>query len=507
MSSSDALRQALDPTKDHAIIVAVECYRKADIARVKHGRADAEAVAATLCELGMPAENQTLLYDGDATYATIGSAFRRVLKDLARDERCFIYYVGHGFYEDGSNYLTAYDTDRGDLLRTAYRLQKLMGLIKESECKRIVLFLDACHIGVEVDDTMRDTSAGLEPELDIDEHYCTCFASCRSDQKSRSHDDLGHGIWTHHLLPALRGEEPGVLRDGTTWVDARLLQEHLFNQVRLTARKLFTGFIQTPKFFGSYENTPLIVDVGPLLKQRERTPPAVADLIPSSLSVRKQFLHGFRSMSGFNKKHHSVPDRHTAATEAFARQVSVAELSEASEAVAEKLKKLGCKRSERKPNIGDGTAVFVTARFEYRIEMRLDPDDTSQIIEEHWIGQLEDLSILLDEQFNEVFDDFDGIVICAARSLNVESLVDHLEEMDDAPSFDADAQCTYCDIDVGGLQGRCRVTSEGMHLSMQQKAGAAELLAAGTNVIGALKGTTAAAALLGKGARTKKLKA
>jgi hypothetical protein len=75
---------------------------------------------------------------------------------------------------------------------------------------------------------------------------------------------LGHGIWTYHLLRALRGEElESVERDGL--ITSNSLQSYLAKMVPATVRATCTGKAQARYLYGTQSREFLIADVGPLI--------------------------------------------------------------------------------------------------------------------------------------------------------------------------------------------------------------------------------------------------
>src|SRR5690606_30679731 len=83
-------------------------------------------------------------------------------------------------------------------------------------------------------------------ELEGDD-YVGVFLSCSDGEKSHSSSAIGHGIFTWHLLRALRGEEPRALAR-CRWLTDVSLRDWLRSEIRsfITKRTNIRG-TQTPR--------------------------------------------------------------------------------------------------------------------------------------------------------------------------------------------------------------------------------------------------------------------
>src|SRR5579859_6990744 len=130
----------------------------------------------------------------------------------------------------------------------AYRC-KASKELRGSRCKRVVLFLDSCESGI-LDIPSRTIISHLTPtELEDffnSAEFCVCFASSETSQSSYSASSLKHGIWTYHVIEALKGEAPDILEQGR-YLTATVLQDYLMRAVPRTIAKSFsTPIHQTP---------------------------------------------------------------------------------------------------------------------------------------------------------------------------------------------------------------------------------------------------------------------
>jgi len=247
-----------------AFIVAIEEYQRQDFLRVDFAEADARGVPESLKQSGLSDDNIIVLLSATATKTTIESKLKTFMKTVNEDDQLFCFYAGHGFAEDGSNFITCYDTQPEDLSSTSISLQEFFKNLRVSKCRRIIIFLDSCHSGLEIFQGMRQIAARrtdreLQQLIEQDQ-YCVGFASCKSDESSYSHRDLGHGIWTHCLVRALRGEDSAALVQNR-FLTGSSLQAFLLQEVQTTVKSLFSArLVQTPCMFGNLTQDFLIAD-------------------------------------------------------------------------------------------------------------------------------------------------------------------------------------------------------------------------------------------------------
>ena len=202
----------------HAIIIGIETYMDDGIVPVKYAAVDAAGFSDALELHGFAKDDQLLLLDDDATKSRMESRIKQFMRGVGRDDVLYVFYAGYGLAVNGCNYLTCYDSEPSDPAATGIKFQMLFEEFGKCGCKRVVLFLDCCRGGLavesatatDIEKTARGVLSGLNDDelvesLDSAEN-CACFSSCKSDEKSHSHERLGHGIWAHGLIGALSGD-------------------------------------------------------------------------------------------------------------------------------------------------------------------------------------------------------------------------------------------------------------------------------------------------------------
>ena len=141
----------------YAVVIGISEYgNKLSLAsneKLQFPETDAEALYAILLSEeggGIPPANIRLLLGRDATRAEVTRVIEDWLPSAATaNDTVFIYFSGHGHYENGAGYLLTYDTDRQNIAGTSYPMARLQRALRDTiRAKTKVLFTDACHSGV-----------------------------------------------------------------------------------------------------------------------------------------------------------------------------------------------------------------------------------------------------------------------------------------------------------------------------------------------------------------------
>lgn len=191
-----------------------------------------------------PKENVKLLLDDEATRFHIEDAISGWLfEHSSPDSTVVIFFAGHGGTEpdktqqevDGvAKYLLPWDTNKDNLFASAISTNKFSELLKTVAAKRQVIFLDACHSGGVVSKGARDI--GVDPYAHLAQgEGRLMIAAAKANQLSYEVPELGHGIFTHHLLEALQGAAD---YNGDGQVTALEVFRYLQEKVPQTAREM-----------------------------------------------------------------------------------------------------------------------------------------------------------------------------------------------------------------------------------------------------------------------------
>lgn len=204
--------------KKHAVIIAIQDYRnKPHIPSVSYARNDAQAFREMLIEqLNFTEEEITYWVDNDAVQNTLTNDLPYLVQGLTADYQFIFYYAGHGFFQNGHNRLTCWDSHQFNLSGTTVSLKDvLFDPLEKSGCQKSLVFLDCCSSDLTDKLNNRDVVSDMNArEFDAfvrTGKYDAVYSSCSAGEKSSSSGVIGHGIWTYHLIKALSGEAKGSI--------------------------------------------------------------------------------------------------------------------------------------------------------------------------------------------------------------------------------------------------------------------------------------------------------
>ncbi|SFS15451.1 Caspase domain-containing protein [Granulicella pectinivorans] len=218
----------------YAVLIGIETYQKQGISSVQFAQADAAAMKDVLVQhFGVPAENISLWLDSDATRSSFENDLTYTIRhQLSPGDRFIFFYAGHGFYANGSNRLTTWDTHPSNLAGTTVSLEEvLLKPLKEQQGIKSLVFIDACAADLKTSvEQARDMVSDLTPmefeALVQSTDHAAAFFACSPNEKAYPSDALMHGIWTYHLMQALQGDAEGAL-DRDRWITGDSLKNYL----------------------------------------------------------------------------------------------------------------------------------------------------------------------------------------------------------------------------------------------------------------------------------------
>ncbi|MBV9883668.1 MAG: hypothetical protein JO276_11720, partial [Sphingomonadaceae bacterium] len=281
----------------------------------------------------------------------------------------------------GANRLTACDTNPLQLGDTTIDLDaEVIERIKASECSRALLFIDACAedmkaLAVSTRSLIFDLSDDeIERKLDCDD-YLAVFLSCSDGEKSYGSDALGHGVFTWHLLRALRGEDPQAL-ERDRWMTDSSLRDWLESEVPAYVTKEMTvRGRQRPRAILNSPHTFRIRHIPP--------PPAAAATTLADLGLRNSdaYLEGtetgrIRSLPGFKSGYHHVPKDVNDYAANWIGQLLEGQLQEELDDLFSAARRaLGFKRKQGGVSLAGGDGNVDTPAFRYSVVCDQNPDD------------------------------------------------------------------------------------------------------------------------------------
>ncbi len=245
-----------------AIIISIENYfpkQRNQIPPVKYANNDAEKFKEILLnKLSIDESDIIILKNDKAIKTEIEDVIKYQMFSMTEDDRLIFYYVGHGFHDGATNYISTYDMSKTDISNTAISLRKLLlDPLKHSKCNNALIFIDACAQSF-VDEYSRSTISNInDEELFIFSnefpHYAL-FLSCQDGEKSYSCDTIENGIWTYYLTKAINESVDEVILNHQ-YITDRKLGDYLSLNVSQYAKSKY-DWNQNPKTIldSSYEN-------------------------------------------------------------------------------------------------------------------------------------------------------------------------------------------------------------------------------------------------------------
>ena len=214
-----------------------------------------------ISSIGVDQEDIHEYKDGDALKSTLEYDFYNLFHSLTENDRLIFYYVGHGFHDGVTNYLSTYDMHPYNVAGTAVSLRKiLLDPLVKSKCKNALIFIDACAKAFKNDNERNNLADINEEEFRIISSEFKCysiFLSCNPGQSSYSSDEFENGIWTYFLTKAITesNNEAVCKACDRKYITDRKLADYLSNHVSNYAKEI-CNWTQNPKtiFDSSYEN-------------------------------------------------------------------------------------------------------------------------------------------------------------------------------------------------------------------------------------------------------------
>lgn len=465
-----------------ALVIAIENYHT--IPPVIYATNDAIAISSALEKHGFDKINQKILIDADATKSGIESNLLRLTSAISDDDIFYFFYAGHGFSEAGANFITCWDSDTNDLKRTSIKLQSIFTQIKDAKSQKKAIFLDSCDSGLEFSTTTRNIYADLSDQELFDffknAEHCVCFSSCKANEESHSSNSLKHGIWTYHLVEVLEGNASNAIDLHAKRITGSSLQNYLSVQIPLSLRKAFTDpKHQTPWLYGSMSTDFEIADVSQIIQQRKATASAGLNDF-SSAELCGMDTGTIKSLSGFKKGSHRMPDSVNSHAGSFVKQIGYNELCEQFEEVGHSIKsEFGLKRREfTASEVEDGSGKILTPNFEFTMTMGQDENDHTSYFILYTLENIGDPSILLTDAFSNVFSDtFTCLIFKNTSKQNIADLIDEIEDLDDESIYlDYPNDSSTCTISLQDQKGELKITSNSLRFTCEQAADTNELL-------------------------------
>jgi len=166
----------------------------------------------------------------------------------------FVFYSGHGVpgLKDHRGYLLPVDADPATAELNGYPLDRLLVNLERIEARSVTVLIDACFSGQSAGGWLIPSASPVyvatEPPARVE--GIVLLTAAGPDQVASWDEHAGHGLFTHHVLQALRGAgDRPPHGDGDGAITLGEVQSYLDDEMSYAARRAF-GRVQAASVTG-----------------------------------------------------------------------------------------------------------------------------------------------------------------------------------------------------------------------------------------------------------------
>jgi uncharacterized caspase-like protein/uncharacterized protein YecT (DUF1311 family) len=187
------------------LAVGLNRYSDWSIPELQFAEHDASAIADALSRYDRANVEASVvsLTGAAATTAAILAGIRAKVAEATSDDTLVFSFAGHGIAENGNLFLLTFDTNYGDLGKTALNWSDLEAAFAQSRA-RIVVFLDACRSGTAALGSGGQHEAAIDRLRNWTGPPMLIFAASKGSQAAAETPTAGGGLFTSALVEALR---------------------------------------------------------------------------------------------------------------------------------------------------------------------------------------------------------------------------------------------------------------------------------------------------------------
>jgi hypothetical protein len=189
----------------------------------------------------------------------------------------------------------------------------------------------------------------------------------------------------------------------------------------------------------------------------------------SHLSLTGRSQGAVKSLAGFRKPHHRVPDAVNAATTAFLGRLCAAGLAAEGERYYQRARQaFGYRRTELALEVASPVAVLTTKDFTLELAYALEEADPASYGVTRTLHGLRDGALVERPEFDELFAAmFTGVVFGLTKGARVEAVIDAVEARGGAGGLTVTypSDCRHCVLAVAGVAAA--VVCDGATLEMR----------------------------------------
>jgi hypothetical protein len=193
-----------------------------------------------------------------------------------------------------------------------------------------------------------------------------------------------------------------------------------------------------------------------------------------------------KTLKGFKKSHHSVPDAANATTNAFLGKIAESELAEEAEQLFQAVRTgLSYKRKDVALSVTSPQAVLTAKDFTIEILYMLEESEPSRYLATTTLQALRNVELAHTGEFDAIFSGkFSEISFALKKGVRVEAVIDAVEGLEAPPEGVAALQvhypsdCSQCVISVEGVEAQVRCTGAALEVVFSRGGSPRELMEA-----------------------------
>ncbi|PCI36700.1 MAG: hypothetical protein COB53_08745 [Elusimicrobia bacterium] len=280
-------------TMDVAVVIGIEKYR--DVGPAAYAASDAVLFSKYLLKMGYAQRNIRLLINERATNSDLEMAIETWLPNQAvPGGKVVVYYSGHGAPDPatGEAYLVPHNGDPAYLAKTAYPIKRLHEKLADLTNSKVALLMDACFSGSGgrsvIAPGARPLVTLISPVLQRGDNV-TIMTASEDSQISTSSPERGHGLFTYHLIKALRAGK-GSVSD---------IYDYLRTKVQDDARRLNVS--QTPTLSKAAESF-MIADIKGVVFEKPKKPKVSPEALKELAATKRLLAEQKKEMDAERKR-------------------------------------------------------------------------------------------------------------------------------------------------------------------------------------------------------------
>lgn len=204
--------------------------------------------------------------------------------------------------------------------------------------------------------------------------------------------------------------------------------------------------------------------------------------VVASIAFVGRSLGAIKTLRGFRKPQHTLPDAANAATNAFLGKICAEELADETERVFQEVRSaLGYKRKELSLSVTSPTALLTARDFSLDWLYAVDDENPAHYRITTTMRDLHDLDQARSDAFRDVFAGrFTEIEFALQKGASVEAVIDAIEALDGENGLGVDYPSDYrdCTIRVSGVDATVRCTGSSLDVVFPRGGSPAELIEA-----------------------------